>query len=424
MSFIFSLFIIFLQIQSFSFSIIVLPFKKYSTYIEKTNYIEYLYNNDLFINFEIGIPSQSIPLFLSFEDLPTYIIGKKLNGLYNPSISQTLKNISFREEIFFLQKFHTGYIINETIEFQNIKKEKEKIKDISLILATSFNSGHKIKSILGLSINGMISLQNQNFIFELKTNKIIESMVWTLKFNNENEGEIIIGNLPHYYSKNFEEENLKLVKAEKRLGSAVYWDFLFNKVYYNDTLFDDDVSGYLDVEFGLIKGSLNYKQFIENKFLNEENLCKKNFAFKNSVEYYVCDLKSKIKNFPKIIFEQMELKFNFELNYEDVFEKREDGYYCKIVFDDKENKKIFVLGQPFLKKYQIVFDSDRKLMGIYTKKAINYFNIFLWFIILFLVIIIVILVILINQRYIKIKRKIKANELDEDFLYQPQINNE
>ena len=104
MNFIFLLLILLLQIEFFSFTIIVLPFKKYTKYNSKKNYIEYLYKNDLFINFEIGTPSQSIPLFLSFEDLPTYIIGKSLNGEYNPLISQTLKNISFEEEVFFFSK--------------------------------------------------------------------------------------------------------------------------------------------------------------------------------------------------------------------------------------------------------------------------------------------------------------------------------
>ena len=423
MNFIFLLLILLLQIEFFSFTIIVLPFKKYTKYNSKKNYIEYLYKNDLFINLEIGTPSQSIPLFLSFEDLPTYIIGKSLNGEYDPLISQTLKNISFKEEVYFFQKFHKGYIINETIEFKNIKNEKEKIKDISLVLATSFNSGNEIKSVLGLSINGLTSFLNQNLIYELKTNGITESMIWTLIFNNENEGEIIIGNNPHNYNKSYKEEDLKQVKAEKRLGTAIYWDFLFNKVYSNNKLIDDDVKGYLDIQFGLIKGSLNYKKFIEKNFLNETNLCKKNYAFNNSIEYYICDLKSNIKNFPKIIFEQMELKFNFELTYEDVFEKRDDKYYCKIVFEDKNNDKIFVLGQPFLKKYQIVFNADRKLMGIYINQKFNYFNLFLWFIIIILIIIISILLILIYQKYIKKPRKVRANELEEDFLYNIQTDN-
>ena len=423
MNFIFLLLIILLQIECFSFTIIVLPFKKYTKYVSKKNYIEYLYKNDLFINFEIGTPIQSIPLFLSFNDLPTYIIGKNLNGQYNPLISQTLKNISFKEEVYFFQKFYKGYIINETIEFKNIKNEKEKIKDISLVLATSFNNINEIKSVLGLSINGITSFLNQNLIYELKMNKITESMIWTLIFNNENEGEIIIGNNPHNYNKSYNEEFFKQVKAEKRLGTAIYWDFIFNKVYSNDKLIDDDVKGYLDIEFGLIKGSLNYKKFIENNFLNENNLCKKYYAFNFITEYYICDLKSNIKKFPKIIFEQMELKFNFELTYEDVFEKREDGYYCKIVFEEKDNNKIFVLGQPFLKKYQIVFNADRKLMGIYINPNINYFNLLLWCIIIFLIIIISILLLLIYQKYIKKSRKIRANELDEDFLYKTQTDN-
>ena len=50
-------------------------------------------------------------------------------------------------------------------------------------------------------------------------------MVWTLKYKNENEGEFIIGGYPHEYDKNYEEKNLKNVKAEMRVG-AVFIIFL------------------------------------------------------------------------------------------------------------------------------------------------------------------------------------------------------
>ena len=81
-------------------------------------------------------------------------------------------------------------------------------------------------------MNGLTTIKKENIIHQFKEKKIIDSMVWTLKYKNENEGEFIIGGYPHEYDKNYEEKNLKNVKAEMRVG-AVFWDYIFGKVYSN-----------------------------------------------------------------------------------------------------------------------------------------------------------------------------------------------
>ena len=400
-------------------SVIVFPFKKYTQYIKNTNYIEYLLNNDIYIDFKIGTPYQTIPLFLSIDDYPSYISGEELNEKYNRNSSSSYKQISFREEMFYFENFLSGYVSNETIEIINVKGEKEKIQNFAFIYVTSFPKKDvevKSKSILGLKLSGIYTIRKENFIHQFKENKIIDSMAWTIKYLNDNEGELIIGGFPHEYDNNYNEINLRNVKAEMRIGT-VFWDYIFSKVYSNDIIIGGEVRAYLDIRYGLIKGSFSYKKHIEENFLNDNNLCKKNDALNHTIEYYVCDLKSKIKKFPKLIFEHRELKFNFELTYEDLFEKRDDGYYCKVVFKKNDEEEIFIFGKPFLKKYQIIFEPDRKLIGVYTKKTINILNVTLWVIIVFLAIIIISLIILIIKRNKNKPRKIRANELDEEFIY-------
>ena len=77
----------------------------------------------------------------------------------------------------------------------------------------------------------------------------------------------------------------------------------------------------------------------------------------------------------------------------------------------------FILGKIFLKKYQIIFEPDRKIIGIYIKKNLNILSITLWVITVILSIIIISLIIIILKRYNNKPRKIRANELDEEFIY-------
>ena len=126
-------------------SVIVFPFKKYTQYIKNTNYIEYLLNNDIYIDFKIGTPYQTIPLFLSIDDYPSYISGEELNEKYNRNSSSSYKQISFREEMFYFENFLSGYVSNETIEIINVKGEKEKIQNFAFIYVENNLGGFENK---------------------------------------------------------------------------------------------------------------------------------------------------------------------------------------------------------------------------------------------------------------------------------------
>jgi uncharacterized phage infection (PIP) family protein YhgE len=79
------------------------------------------------------------------------------------------------------------------------------------------------------------------------------------------------------------------------------------------------------------------------------------------------------------------------------------------------------MGEPFFSKNILVFDQNNKIIGIYTKtkKRISFSFIFLIFII-FILIVIIISLIFYFYRYIRSHRKIRANELDDNFDYLPQ----
>ena len=94
----------------------------------------------------------------------------------------------------------------------------------------------------------------------------------------------------------------------------------------------------------------------------------KNSYNNNNLFYYECESSLNIKTFPEISFLHKTLSNKFILTYEDVFLKENNKYIFLIFFDTDENKNVWKLGKPFLKKYLFTFDLDKKTIGYYCDK--------------------------------------------------------
>ena len=400
---------------------IKLPFKKYTNYKEGTNYFDYLEKNDIFTILEIGTPIQKIPVFFDFESYPFYISNLLLNGTYNENKSSTFKYKGSKKETqFYGEIISQGYEVMDKIKLYDVKEKNIEINNFSYILPTKLSNNKNINfktSIIGLKIIESIYLQKNGFIHQLKQNEMIDSYSWTIKYLNENEGEIIIGGYPHEYDKNYDEKYFKNTKAEIRY-SVICWDLLFDSIISNNIEIENRHVE-LDINFGLVRGVSFYQKIIEEKFFNMKKKCNK--LNNTNYVFYTCDSKEKISDFPILQLNHKELNYTFELNYNDLFILKDNIYYCLIIFDFNNKLVNWKMGKPFFKKYQLSFESDRKLIVFYNGK--NKINI-LWIIVICLILIIIILILLMIRKYLQMPRKIRANELNEDFEYlvQDKIN--
>ena len=84
--------------------------------------------------------------------------------------------------------------------------------------------------------------------------------------------------------------------------------------------------------------------------------------------YYECEPSLNLKAFPEIYFLHKTLSSKFILTYEDVFLFENNKYIFLIFFDADENKNVWKMGKPFLKKYLFTFDLDKKTIGYYYNK--------------------------------------------------------
>lgn len=120
---------------------------------------------------------------------------------------------------------------------------------------------------LGLAYKLFGSAESLNLIDQLKNKKLIENKVFYLDYNNENEGNLFIGNYPHLTNKkkyNYEQ----LYKAKIFEGiTQRYWDLSFEYIYSNNNIIEKDVNVHCEYEFGFIEGTKTYYNIIKQSFL-------------------------------------------------------------------------------------------------------------------------------------------------------------
>lgn len=126
----------------------------------------------------------------------------------------------------------------------------------------------------------------------------------------------------------------------------------------------------------------------------------------------------------------------FNLTYKDLFITFDKEIYFLIVFRSwlEKNEDVWELGVPFLKKYQMIFNSDTKKIGYYinlnknindTNSIINKdnklnsnFSLRTFLEVIFVILFILILILLIKKLYLnKIKQKRPFELQDEDYDY-------
>ena len=282
--------------------------------------------------------------------------------------------------------------------------------------------------------NGLFKEEYTNFITQLKRKDKINSFAFTIKYNNDDNGEIIIGDLPHEYSpdkyslNNYFFDTVSITKEP-----PFNWHFTYKKCIYGEEEIDKLNMVKLSIDFGFIKGNTKLKNFLEKNFF-KTNLCYKDKV--KDFDIFYCE-KEAIKNFKPIILElnskycSNNMNAKFEFTYEDLFVKNkyDDFYYFQIVFNSNGLYHDWILGKPLFKKYQMVFDQDRKTYGFYLDNKFNENNNIeknnnetslkiSWGIVCILIIISLGMLYAIHKLILRLPRKLKANELEENFSYE------
>ena len=375
-------------------------------------YYEYLTKNDLITEISIGTPNQKIPVSLIIDSDFLYLTIPSSKGLFNSNNSNTFYS-NFQEYEISNEIVKKGYSAQDNINL-NINNKEKTISNISFLYAIEPKA-----NILNLGGIGLCHKpyykESNNLIVQLKNKELIDNYAYTIQFINNNEGYLYLGEYPHSYNKTYYDS----VNFNSMPVSLTFiWVSNFNEVNFGNEIINEKqfelnytIAGILGVK-SLVK---YFDSFFQPKI--NENKCKE--YNDNGYTYYECNSNLKISDFPILSFYHKDSNFTFVLTYEDLFEVINGKLYCKIIFRKGLDKR-WCLGQPFIQKYMITFDQNKKIFGFYDK--INEIKGFLtWYkITFFFLIIVIIFSIIILVNYIRKKpRKIRANEIEEDIDYTP-----
>ena len=376
---------------------------------------------NIYTNIKFGNNSENISLILSF-DIQSIIIQEqfkpKSSIILNYVGSILYKNKIIRSTVYqdkiFLQKTNlknkTG--INEELEVE--KYVYQKINDDIIIKKNK-------KNFIGLHSLIIISGYNDNFVMQLKKKNLINSYDFTIEFLDDNNGKLILGGMSHEYDYLSYDEN-DFIK-ENNINTD--WNLnLYNISHEKNEEIIFDNNGIISLSYYGLVSSSSYQKMIDKIYFNklfEINKCEiKNNIGEENVTIYICDEDVNVKKFPKLFLFDKILNYTFIFEGKELFKKFSKD---KIIFliHFWEEKEKWKLGQIFLKKYQLFYNYDKKIIGLYTKKkdihrSLYFINYIIY--IILIIIIIILTICLINNRK-KMFRKIRANELEDTYDYTP-----
>ena len=444
-------FIILISLISFHISYLAFPLKNDDFNLTSTDtpkeLIQKLYYSNLHILINIGSQKVNTKAYLVLTRAELMISGKDIeNHKYNESESESY-NCTKCNNTLFSGVFSHGIISNENFNVKNNKNETITIHNTNFILAKKSREKNPPEGIVGLHLPYYDSYPDYNLIVSLKKAKATNSYNWFLDYDNYQnfESKMIVDGFPHdLNSTKYDKEKYITTNAiEGGGGYYVIWGLTFSNIYYynnNNTKtsisLESQRTAHIQFNYELIIAPNETGAILENIFFGE--YIKKNICFKDNLGnyketfFYCKNVKEfDIKKFKTIFFKSVDMQTIFELNYDDLFYYKDDFIYFLILFQGSS----WTFGELFLKKYYLVFNQDSKTIGYYmnieeeksinnddpineNKAKINLIHILL---ILILVSIIIVGIILYTK---KDKRKNRANELDDDYVYDSKINDD
>ena len=381
--------------NSFSPNIIVIPFKTLYSKSKNNNnnynfssldYYNKIHSSKIYLNIE-SKNGQYLHIFVSTDESSFYLDDyfSEIGHIKCPYSSQLSRSYYFcnKNDIIYddynidksicakdIFKLYKDDLMKEydltSIEFQHYKDRDKKI---------TFSCG---KTGLILSSNDIN--KNSNLISQIhdKNNNIDYSFTFKYTHNDQsksinelNEGLFIIGIQSYEKEKNIEMDSLYVLEPyfRQKLGWKFNMSNIFigkNKYYFNDSVFEinPDIDG-IEVTFDFYD-KLN-KIFFQSYFT--KGICEKEII--KIYQYIIINCKKKefkqkdIENFPEINFFNNQIEYNFTFTGKELFDKIGGKIFFKILASAEKNKKDFILGKIFMKKYQVIFNSDYKSISFY-----------------------------------------------------------
>ena len=434
--------------------------------------VKELFYKRLITYLNIGTPLKSQMMLLDTDSFEFF-----LTSLNPPAISHKENKISdfyqFGENLFYNESQSTSYKEEECLEhehdvYDEICYSKDKIKFnfgnytsiIDFPIKVLRGEDERIPGLIGLSVNGTITYGSKNFLTELKLYNLIKDYYYFFDFetfspiNSQIKGNLVIGDLPHnIFPEKYSKEDFVIIKSNEH---SSFWSYPMKKIEIKSKTKKDiqitNTRVHTFYEFYHIIGTPEFWNEIRELFINKlikENKCfvghfSQNLYSYDDLYFYYCDIsveKILYNNLYSIEFYSKNIDFIFELNKDELYFKKGNYIYFNVLFFEHQYND-WILGQIFTSKYHFVFHTDSRQISFYKKinskngeikpKIINNseekdnkrFLTYMVVIAFVFIVIGIIIGIVIGIKFLKNRKKKKAEELvDDDYDYTPKNEN-
>ena len=354
---------------------------KYPEEGEQNYFYDHYIDNYLFLKIKLGSNEQNIEMKFELNNYETYIVKEDFVNKTEFTPFYTNTSTTFKTlKRFYSQKseFTTALLSNDSLVVNN---GKEDIKINNFYFAYLDQAWIKYPGSIGFNLLSGVSYpeESMNFIDQLKNNSIISGYSLTIKFDNNYQGQLIIGP---------DMEDILPYEIDKATRHSVYvekpsynndgkWILKFDKVLVGTSELLYSKETILNLKYDFIISTDEYTEFIFKNFFSSffgSNQCTK--EKNNLFQYYYgvkCNKNVNIKNFPDLKFNiaTKSEQFSLVLDYDDLFEEVGEYKYFKIILTNKttETSTInneWILGKYFFKKYLVTFNKDRNNINIYV----------------------------------------------------------
>ena len=248
--------------------------------------IDNIFYNRIYLNLSIATPIQIMPFEL---DITTQTFSVS-NKAFNKNQSLTYEQISKSGVFFDYDDVTLGYNSKDILNLNNFNNNYFS-KKINFILGTKYQiDKNENMGIIGLSISKRGHSGVYPFFQSLKKEEIINSSIWTIKYNknlnlfdliyyNKQKdniiGEFIFGDEPHNYESDknkYNQKNYYIIPALSDKGT-IYWDIEFDNIYltfnkdkYNKVSFSGEKYAEIMINYSFMIDQKNFLILLSKNF--------------------------------------------------------------------------------------------------------------------------------------------------------------
>ena len=462
-------FVLFISSFSQSPNIITFPFKtlysqsnnvNINSEFSSSNYYNKIHSSKLYINME-SKHGKYLPIFLNTDESDFYLKDNcfsepgKINFPYSSQLSPSYQLCDNDNN--FYDKYDTNKYICAKDDFKLYKDLS--LKRFDLINIEFLHRKDKNKNIsyscgqTGLKLRSFNLNKKGNFISQIheKTENVDYSFSfkYASKKNSKNlndltEGLFIIGIQSFEKEKNVDLYSIYV--SQLNFGLKVGWKFDIFDIFIGNKSFDfydleievnPDIDGFqITPDFYQELNESFFQTYFDNGICTSEEI-----RFTRDIVIYCFADKFKqndIQKFPELNFYKSQINYNFTFGGNDLFQQLGDKLFFKMITNLEIYNKDIIFGKLFLKKYQVIFNSDYKSISFYkntnynnetnSKDNINISldnnnNIIRYILFIIIGFLILLFGIFLGKKFCNIKRRIYANELeDSNYIYEPKMN--